>query len=302
MKDDLEYSDLLAKWLQDDLSDAERLRLKETGTLEDLKIVLEDIGQWSLPAPDLENGLTELRKRLEKKREPKVRRLPVRFMIGVAASFLLVIGFYFGSDWIIENEVSVATTLGEQIDHELPGGSTVKLDALSSISYQSDWENREVRLSGRAYFDVSKGEVFSVKTDQGLIQVLGTEFEVYDSYGRFSVSCFEGSVQVSKGQQIAILTIGETIILDRDQFKRSANKRKMPDWTQGFSQFDDESLQKVIEELKKYYQVQIQLPDRLNTYQFTGRFPHQDLDLALSSIFDPLEISFRLTNGRVEFM
>ncbi|MEO9802753.1 MAG: FecR domain-containing protein [Reichenbachiella sp.] len=293
MKDDQEYSDLLAKWLKEDLSEEEQLRLEQSGNLDDLKIVIEDIATWSLPEIDIEQKLSTLKREHLQKRETRV--VSLRVWMSIAASFLLLIGFYFGSEWLTGDR-TIETALGEQIDHELPDGSLVKIDALSSISYASDWDNeRKLKLTGRAFFDVSKGHVFTVKTSLGEVQVLGTEFEVAAIEERFEVSCFEGRVQVLAGDQSEILTVGEAINLEEGVLVRFTFQNTQPHWLKGFSQFENAPLSDVLTELKKYYEIEIHLPDKYINHQFSGRFPHNDLKLALRSIFDPLEISFTLT-------
>jgi len=51
------------------------------------------------------------------------------------------------------------------------------------------------KLFGKAYFDVDKGKTFTVKTDLGTVQVLGTRFDVESRDSIFKVVCYEGSVK-----------------------------------------------------------------------------------------------------------
>jgi ferric-dicitrate binding protein FerR (iron transport regulator) len=45
-----------------------------------------------------------------------------------------------------------------------------------------------------AYFQVKKGQTFSVNTTDGVVKVLGTHFNVKQRKNYFEVNCFEGLV------------------------------------------------------------------------------------------------------------
>ena len=73
----------------------------------------------------------------------------------------------------------------------------------SELNYNaSKWgEKRELELKGEAFFDVEKGKRFDVNTELGKISVLGTEFNVLSRDSIFKVSCYEGLVQVTYGNE-----------------------------------------------------------------------------------------------------
>jgi len=57
----------------------------------------------------------------------------------------------------------------------------VKLNSESKISYSSKFNqnNRDIKLTGEAYFEVFNSPIpFKVNTDYGIIKVLGTSFNV----------------------------------------------------------------------------------------------------------------------------
>ena len=74
------------------------------------------------------------------------------------------------------------------------------LNSKSTITFNKhNWDtNRTLELNGEAFFDVEKGNTFTVKTSQGNVSVLGTEFNVNASVDFFRVSCYEGKVKVSE--------------------------------------------------------------------------------------------------------
>ena len=135
--------------------------------------------------------------RIEKEidEDPAKKTVPLWTYIGIAASILLVATFIFypKSDPQI---ITTSTVLAESRVIELPDGSTASLNANTTISYSEDW-NRELTLKGEAFFEVTEGEKFLVKTSIGDVEVLGTSFNVFVRDSVFEVACKTGKVGVS---------------------------------------------------------------------------------------------------------
>lgn len=100
-----------------------------------------------------------------------------------------------------KNEVSTKTGSNSRI--VLPDGSTVWLNAGSTIEYDKnfDHEIREVSLNGEAYFDVTKDpeRPFIIHTQKINIKVLGTAFNVksYANDSHSETSLIHGSIEVT---------------------------------------------------------------------------------------------------------
>ncbi len=133
----------------------------------------------------------KLRTTLQISKESKNPDLPrINFWkLSIAATILLLLGVssFLGiklkslSDFDQTlHEISVP--LGARSNVILPDGTNVWLNAGSNLSYRSDFGrlNRDVSLTGEAYFDVSpdKGSVFTVNTRDAHIRALGTQFNV----------------------------------------------------------------------------------------------------------------------------
>src|SRR5262249_13837131 len=74
-----------------------------------------------------------------------------------------------------------ATSVGEQRPFDLPDGSVVYLNTHSKIALHFSRHEREIRLlDGEALFKVARdtSRPFRVRTDDAVIQALGTEFNV----------------------------------------------------------------------------------------------------------------------------
>ncbi|MGI9546835.1 MAG: FecR family protein, partial [Flavobacteriaceae bacterium] len=200
--------------------------------------------------------------------------------------------FYFLFD---DNSVTIETLAGEKRQLELPDASVVVVNALSQISYSSDsWEdNRIIELEGEAFFDVTKGNSFDVKTPAGTVSVLGTEFNVKQRTDFFEVKCFEGSVQVVSPTQEKILKAGEHFRLSGNRLELGQNDYPEPQWTNNISSFRNLPLIEVMAELERQYAIDVNMSETTGKILFTGGFEHGDLENALESITEPLDLSFK---------
>ena len=183
-----------------------------------------------------------------------VRRLQNRNIFSVvwkvAAVFALLLAGYYYTTTL---DTSVKTEIAQTQRFLLPDGSEVALNAASKITYnKKDWANiRELTLDGEAYFKVKKGSNFSVKTDEGTVSVLGTQFNVSARDGLFTVACFEGLVSVAFNDTLLKLPAGQKIQIENGKLMlNEANPNHSPVWLNDESSFENVSLQRVLEELE----------------------------------------------------
>ena len=122
---------------------------------------------------------------LEKRLKPHIRCLfPTRMRILAAAAAVILLCLSVGTVYLYMQPTSLQTvsTMAETRNVILPDGSSVLLNRHSSLSYPKRFksDNREVQLTGEAYFEVASNvEVpFIVKTADMEITVLGTSFNV----------------------------------------------------------------------------------------------------------------------------
>ena len=140
---------------------------------------------------------------LEKKLKFHHRRLyPVRTFVA-AAVVLLCLSVWAAYLYMQPASIQTVTTLAETRTILLPDGTSVTLNHYSSLSYPKQFksDNREVELSGEAYFEVSKNKKhpFIVQTETIDVQVLGTHFNVdaYPDNPDVKTTLLTGSVAVS---------------------------------------------------------------------------------------------------------
>ena len=186
----------------------------------------------------------------------------------------------------------------------LPDNSEVILNASSLLSYnKKEWkEKRDLDLDGEAFFKVSKGQKFTVHTDAGDIQFLGTQFNVKERSNYFEVQCYEGIVAVTYGNQEEKLTKGKAFrVVNGVRENVSDFNATEPSWLNYESSFVQVPLSQVIEELERQYKIKIQSDNIDLTQLFTGTFTHKDKNIALQSVTIPLKLSYKIDKNSVTF-
>jgi len=310
MEENFNKDDLLGRWLGGSLSEAEERELKARPGFAEYERLAQTAKELQRPAYDAQGALAELKERRKQLGAPagtgevkgaKVLRLNPVYWMGAAAAVLLLITAIFLLRPGVDLELMAAAGTTEQVD--LPDGSSVQLNAVTSFAFNGDEVERVVKLDGEAYFEVKKdGRPFTVNTPRGKVRVLGTSFNVYSREGVMRVSCSTGKVGVSfessspdAGQGEAdtyTLTPGQSVSIDANGLvsKASIPDNESLDWLNGRSVFNARPLSEVIAELERQYDIEIQLPIGQDLEQLinTG-FPHDSLDLALQIALLPLE-------------
>lgn len=186
-----------------------------------------------------------------------------------------------------------ATAIGEQQTIELPDGSSVRLNAVSSLEIISEnWvKERRVRLIGEAFFQINKRPApFVVETLAGTVSVLGTSFNVRYRGNALEVACYTGFVQAAtlNGDKQA-LRAGQKSIARKGRWEQpvSAVADPWPSWMQGESYFGDAPMYEVFAELARQYDIDISASGT-DGRRFSGLFVHGDLDRALRMVCEPL--------------
>ncbi|MHC9083449.1 FecR family protein [Luteimonas sp. RIT-PG2_3] len=194
------------------------------------------------------------------------------------------------------SESSLATTVEPSLDHALPDGTRLSLDARSrtQVAYYRDY--RQVRLErGGAYLDVRPDpqRPFIVETPAGRVRVLGTAFDVRLDGDALHVAVAHGRVEVCPGagldlaadepcptdRAIAVLP-GQKLAVGQG---RAVRLGRLPAddvgaWRQGWLVFDDTPLPDVIARWNAYLPQPLELAPTpaLQALRLTGSFPLDD--------------------------
>jgi len=234
--------------------------------------------------------------------EPGIKSMPVStkpesksFYLKIAASFALLVVFSYLVYQLNDVTVSIGNRARQHVT--LPDGSVATLNAASELSYNKlAWHlSRNVNLQGEAFFEVKKGEKFTVISDQGSTQVLGTSFNVFARDRRYAVKCNTGRVQVTSHDQTAIIIPGEGVELDGGSLEKfSHNHSDQKDWRKGEFNFDSVPFGNVVEEFERQFAMKVKFPVSLKDATYTGYFNNRNMDQALKLICGPFDLTFQI--------
>jgi len=283
----------LAKWLAGEMPENELQDFKKSSAYADYKFLIDVVGELETPDYNQQKNYTatlnKIAKQEEEEPETKVRTLIPNWVYAAAASVLLFFGYTF-----FFQETTYNAKLAEQTSFELPGGSEVLLNAGSEIAFNTfNWENnRNLNLTGEAYFKVKKGSKFTVITKEGSVAVLGTQFTVNSRKDFYNVTCFEGKVKVTSGKLNHVLTAGKAISIQDYIATPYTTIETLPSWTAKESSFNNIAIFQVVTELERQYNITVSGKENLQAAYFSGRFSHTNLQQALTTIFDTMEIPY----------
>lgn len=220
---------------------------------------------------------------------------------------------------------TMTTPRGRQFQVVLPDGTKVWLNAASSIRYPVEFTgtDRRVFISGEAYFDVAKDAArpFFVNADNRIdIEVMGTQFNVnaYDNERVVSATLVNGAVRVSlQGQETAPGIKTEEILKPGQQalagsFKGSGRAArssslmvldavdmdKVTAWKNGLFNFNDASIEEVMRQLERWYDIQVVYENGTPDIKFWGEIGRQIQLKDLLEILQKTEVSYRIEEGR----
>lgn len=166
---------------------------------------------------------------------------------------------------------TISTPNGGEWQIQLPDGSTVWLNAASSIQYSLNIgtaKQRVVKLDGEAYFEVAKNAThpFIVETDKQSVEVLGTHFNInsYKDELVTKTTLLEGSVRVShkSTNESEILKPGEQSLVSISGIDiKEVNVDESIAWKNGYFMFDNERQESILRKVARWYNVEVEYAD-----------------------------------------
>ena len=170
----------------------------------------------------------------------------------------------------------------------LSDGTKVWLNASSTLEYPASFEGkkeRRVRLTGEAFFEVSRNEKcpFYVETgNQESVQVLGTSFNInaYPENSKHFTTLVTGKIsyQVEEGKEPVILFPDQQVSFDcvsGDMKVAQVDASAFAAWKDGWIYFEDETLPDLAKRLSRVYGVEIKVAERLRNYSFSGKISYE---------------------------
>jgi transmembrane sensor len=192
---------------------------------------------------------------------------------------------------------TLSTPKGGQYQIVLPDGTHVWMNAASTLKYPTQFgeKDRTVELTGEAYFEVAKdrGKPFFVTTPNMRVAVLGTAFNVMDyPKGRQSATTLvQGSVKVSQGNQDELLKPGQQASISelKNHIKvlDDVDLTQVTAWKNGFFQFDDVDLPTIMEQVARWYDIEVVYSGPVSTDKYRGKISR---NVPLSQLLKILEL------------
>ena len=290
---------LIEKWLKDELTNAEMESFKQLDDYELNVAIIENAKHFKASEISTVEDFYRFKEKYEAKKNASKKSSWLAPLMKIAAVLVIAFGVYF--TFFFSNTVEVQTLASEKATVELPDHSLVTLNAQSEIEYSKyQWKNnREVHLEGEAFFRVTKGKTFDVITNDGVVTVVGTQFNVKQREHYFEVKCFEGKVRVSSNGIEKMLEVGDTYQMLGTKFIESKTSSSKPSWMDNKSVFEAIPMKEVLAEIERQYNIEITYKNVNTERLFTGGFVHDNLENALLSITKPMNLTYELRSSKL---
>ncbi|MDX9883602.1 MAG: DUF4974 domain-containing protein [Prolixibacteraceae bacterium] len=331
MKNTDQIDALVAKSISGNASEEERLQLADwlAQSADHQKIYDNSLYTWNAAETWLEPEnirkdkltiLAEVNRNLVVQSH-RIKRRSIVYLVAAILAFPIAIAvslLFFGEPTIGQLNQTIAEVsapAGHISKCKLPDGTEVWINSGSKITYDPlafNAETREVYLDGEAYFDVvqNKRKAFYVRSAMADVKVTGTSFNVkaHSDSQIFETVLTEGSILLDlkregTSQQIEVKP-GERVIYETGQEKflvQDVDTRIYSAWRDGQIIFQDATLNDLIAELERIYDVKFKLSDPgLGNYRFRGAFSYDaNLIDALEKFKVTARIGYRIENKEV---
>ena len=238
--------------------------------------------------PDVDKAWTEFNNRRGVGNEGKVVKRNFLFPLGIAASLMLLVGFFIFNNSAQVNMETIHTAANQIEKLNLPDGSEVWLNENTTVShFANKGSDRAVELQGEAFFEVERDEnnPFIIKTGGAVIEVLGTAFNVKNLKNGVEVEVKNGVVSVNGNNVKA----GEQIFVSNTGSIEKNKGNNVGGWINKELNFDKVPLSEIIDEIEKIYKVKVAVRNlKLNDCSFTTEFQNESIE----NILEVLKVGF----------
>lgn len=238
----------------------------------------------------------------------KPLRLYLRYAVAIAAVVILgflivgVVDNYIENDRLKNQYTEVITLPGQKTSVVLPDGSKIWMNSASTLKYSANFnkKDREILLSGEAYFDVhkDKNKRFRVKSGTLNVDVYGTSFNIknYSDEDSQAITVAEGIVGVSSNlREIRRLVKGEQATLNKKSGEIKFSEED-PDfitaWKNNELIFRKTPVEEVMKSIENWYGVKITLDNQMiGSHNYTFKIKTESLRdvLDLMKVMTPFE-------------
>jgi transmembrane sensor len=187
----------------------------------------------------------------------------------------------------------------------LPDGTNVWLNASSSLSFANSFNKneRKVYLKGEAYFEVAHNlkKPFIVSFNKTEVEVLGTHFNINTYDKESKTTLLEGAVRITDGGIQKLLKPGEEATITTKGIDiTKVETYKTVAWKEGLFLFEEENMTDILDQVARWYDVQIKYDGKPNAKKYSGNIRRQaNLNQVLEMLTTVSGNSFTLTNRTI---
>ncbi|MDR3143114.1 MAG: FecR family protein [Tannerellaceae bacterium] len=241
---------------------------------------------YDLTLANLEDRLPEILQIKPKKKgiAYELLKTATLFILAFGCCYLLEKATIQPGDEVVMHTFHVPA--GQRAELTLADGTNVWLNAKTTLTFPSHFtkSKREVQLDGEAYFTVKPdpANAFTVNTRQYVIKALGTEFNVsaYSAGETFETSLIKGAVEISSprtNESVKLLPNNRVYIKNGKLVQASIRYYSHFLWKDGMTSFENERMESIIDKLRLYYDVNIQVKNnKILNLRYTGKFWTKD--------------------------
>jgi transmembrane sensor len=160
---------------------------------------------------------------------------------------------------------------------ELADGTRVWLNAESEMEFPTSFNGAErvISLNGEAYFEVAKNPAkpFLVKVNGTVVEAVGTAFNINTHWkqGLVKTILTEGRIKVSNGERMKFVNEGFASVSGGGKIDiEKADVEEAQAWKDGYFYFNGKNLREIMEEISRWYNVDLKFTINLNNETYKG--------------------------------
>ena len=206
----------------------------------------------------------------------------------------------------------VSTPRGGQYKLSLPDGSSIWLNAASSIRFPTEFSGREreVEIRGEAYFDIAPvaSKPFTVLVNGMKVEVLGTQFNInaYNDEAVIRTTLLKGSVRVTTNKTTTLLAPGEQAQVNSTPGSIKLIKATDPDeaiaWMHGVFKCNQATIGPLMRAIARWYDVDVNYEGKITSH-FIVTIPRNVTVANVLNILEQTgEVHFKIDGRQVTVM
>lgn len=191
---------------------------------------------------------------------------------------------------------TLSTPRGGQYQITLADGTVVWMNAASKLIFPTSFNGKErtVKLIGEAYFEIAPNEhqPFILTVNNMQIKVIGTHFNVkaYDDEPTVKTTLLQGMVKVAANDKEVLLKPGQQAKMNNSGEINvvTVNVDDVVAWKNGVFSFNDVTIEEVMLQIARWYDVEIIYPEGVPQGLFRGEI---DKASDITTVLKILEVS-----------